>query len=227
MATKAQANEFIKKIAPIIQKYAKKNGYKIVSPIIAQACLESGYGQSSLSAKYHNYFGMKCGSSWKGKSVNLMTKEEYTPGINTVIRDNFRVYDSMDEGVKGYFEFISYSRYANLKKATSPMEYLTFIKQDGYATGSKYVEDNMNLVKAYSLTKYDTIAEEGLKDTIESIVNVVKPSTSNNKKTNEEIAQEVIDGKWGAGSARKKKLKAAGYNYSTIQKLVNKLLKNK
>lgn len=45
------------------------------------------------------------------------------------------------------------------------------------------------------------------------------------KKTNEEIAKEVIAGKWGNGAARKQKLKAAGYNYSTIQAIVNKLLK--
>ena len=225
MATKAQVNEFIKKVAPIVQKYAKQYNYKVVSPIIAQACLESGYGQSSLAYKYHNYFGMKCGSSWKGKSVNLMTKEEYSPGVITNIRDNFRVYHSLDEGIKGYFEFMSYSRYDNLKKASSPVEYLTLIKQDGYATASKYVEDNMAVVKSYNLTQYDTIAKEKMKEDINKIVNTVSTTDPSKKKTNEEIALEVIDGKWGAGSVRKKKLKAAGYNYSAIQKLVNKLSK--
>lgn len=44
------------------------------------------------------------------------------------------------------------------------------------------------------------------------------------KKSNEEIAREVIAGKWGNGTARKKKLKEAGYDYSAIQKIVNKLL---
>ena len=39
------------------------------------------------------------------------------------------------------------------------------------------------------------------------------------------IAKEVIDGKWGNGIERKKKLKAAGYNYSEVQKMVNSLLK--
>ena len=73
--TAAQCKQFIETIAPIVQKYAKKYGYKVVSPIIAQACLESKYGFSGL-AKYHNYFGMKCGSSWKGKYVVKDTKEE-------------------------------------------------------------------------------------------------------------------------------------------------------
>lgn len=47
------------------------------------------------------------------------------------------------------------------------------------------------------------------------------------KKTNEEIAKEVIAGKWGNGTKRKKALTAAGYNYADIQALVNKLLKKR
>lgn len=43
-------------------------------------------------------------------------------------------------------------------------------------------------------------------------------------KSVDEIAKEVIAGKWGSGVARKKKLEAAGYTYSTIQNRVNALL---
>lgn len=50
---------------------------------------------------------------------------------------------------------------------------------------------------------------------------VAKPT----KKSNEEIAREVIAGKWGNGAARKQRLKNAGYNPAVIQALVNKLLK--
>ena len=156
MATDKQIKAFIKKIAPIVQKYAKKYGYKVCSPIIAQACLESAYGLSLLStSKYHNYFGLKCGSYWKGKSVNLYTKEEYKAGTLTTIKDNFRVYDSMEAGVKGYFEFISTARYSNLKTAKTPKKYLELIKSDGYATSSSYVSSNMTLINKYKLTKYD------------------------------------------------------------------------
>ena len=42
------------------------------------------------------------------------------------------------------------------------------------------------------------------------------------KKSNNEIAKEVLAGKWGVGSERKKKLTEAGYNYNAIQKIVNK-----
>ena len=44
------------------------------------------------------------------------------------------------------------------------------------------------------------------------------------KKDTTTIAKEVIAGKWGTGEERKKKLKAAGYNYDTVQKKVNELL---
>ena len=54
-------------------------------------------------------------------------------------------------------------------------------------------------------------------------VTTVKSSAK--KKTNKQIAEEVIAGKWGNGDTRKKKLTEAGYNYSTIQKLVNEMLK--
>lgn len=155
MASSAQAKKFIELIGPIIQEEAKARGYKVCSPIIAQACIESAFGTSSLGYRWHNYFGMKCGSSWKGKSVNLSTKEEYFPGQLTTIRDNFRVYDSMEEGVKGYFDFISTNRYANLKDAQTPKEYLELIKKDGYATSSSYVNTNLNCINRYDLERFD------------------------------------------------------------------------
>ena len=48
-----------------------------------------------------------------------------------------------------------------------------------------------------------------------------------NKKSNEEIAKEVIAGKWGNGNARKSKLTKAGYDYEAIRKLVNQMIKGK
>lgn len=44
------------------------------------------------------------------------------------------------------------------------------------------------------------------------------------KKTDKEIAQEVILGKWGNGSDRRQRLTEAGYDYAKIQKIVNELV---
>lgn len=205
MASSAQAKEFINRIAPIIQEEASKRGYKVCSAIIAQACIESGYDTSLLAYKFHNYFGMKCGSSWKGKSVNLRTKEEYTPGTLTTIRDNFRAYSSMEEGVKGYFDFISTKRYANLKSATTPEQYLQRIKDDGYATSSRYVQTNMDCIRKFDLTKWDF----------------------KQLKTIDEVAREVLSGKWGNGTERMRRLTEAGYDYVEVQRRVNQLVKER
>lgn len=159
MPSSAAQKLFINEIGYIIQEEAKKRGYKVCSPIIAQACLESNYGVSQLASRWHNYFGMKCGSSWKGKSINLSTKEEYTQGTLTTIRDNFRVYNSMEDGVTGYFDFINVKRYDNLKSASTPREYLTRIKNDGYATSSSYVQSNMNVINRHDLQRFDWEAE--------------------------------------------------------------------
>lgn len=56
-----------------------------------------------------------------------------------------------------------------------------------------------------------------------AINNAITNSTGN-KKSNLEIAKEVIQGKWGIGVARKNALTKAGYDYGEIQKQVNKLL---
>ena len=157
--TTAQAKEFINHIAPMMQAEAKKRGYKIVSTAIAQAVIEGAAGTSKLAKNYHNHFGLKCGSKWKGASVNLSTKEEYTAGTLTTIKDNFRVYSDDAEGVRGYYDFISTSRYANLKTATTPKQYAEMLKADGYATSSTYVNTLVSTMSKYALEKYDTMTE--------------------------------------------------------------------
>ena len=65
-------------------------------------------------------------------------------------------------------------------------------------------------------------------------IKVVNSKTTANKETTEKktskksidvIAKEVVEGKWGNGITRKKKLKAAGYDYNAVQKRINELLK--
>lgn len=166
--------EFITKISGYVKKYAPAYGILVYSPIIAQAILESGWGESKLASQYHNYFGLKCGSKWTGRSVNLTTSEEYTPGVHTTIKDNFRVYDSMEDGVKGYFEFIQLERYHNLRGITDPKKYLETIKADGYATSSTYVEKTYKLITQYDLTKYDKEEVKAMGKYASTLINQAK-----------------------------------------------------
>ena len=194
---------FIQKVAEKVRKYAPLYGIGVHSPIIAQAIVESGWGESVLASRYNNYFGLKCGSSWKGSSVNMATREEYKPGVVTNIRDNFRTYEDFDAGIRGYFEFISYSRYANLKGVTNPREYCEKIKSDGYATSSSYVDTLMRVIQENNLTRFDN------SDKPQSDVNI------------EDLAQRVIKGEFGSGEERKVLL---GGNYEKVQQRVNEIL---
>ena len=58
----------------------------------------------------------------------------------------------------------------------------------------------------------------------EKVNQLLGAKTSSSRKTNEEIANEVIKGLWGNGAERKNKLSAAGYDYNAIQSIVNKKL---
>ena len=207
---------FIEKIAKCVKKYAYVYGIEVHSPIIAQAILESGWGKSKLASRYHNYFGLKCGSTWKGKSVNMATKEEYKVGTLTNIRDNFRVYDSMDAGVKGYFDFINTNRYANLKGVRSPKEYVKRIKADGYATCSRYVDNIMRVIHDYNLTRFDGNGDDDMKK--EELTGKVLSG----KEIIDILAKRVINGDYGKGEERRKKL---GELYSVVQKRANEMLK--
>lgn len=184
--------------------YCKRIGvaYNNLCPIAvtAQSCIESNYGRSTLSSKYHNYFGLKTGKNWHGKSVKFKTKEEYVQGHLTTIYAEFRAFDSMEEGVKGYYEFVDTKRYANLKGVVSPTEYVKRIKEDGYATSYTYVSNVL------------------------SVVNNITPLCMSNDLIYK-LALEVIDGKWGNGKERKDLLTSCGYSYELVQKKVNEILK--
>ena len=217
-------SEFIEQIATYVKKYAYLYGIEVHSPIIAQAILESGWGKSSLASKYHNYFGLKCGSAWKGKSVNMATKEEFKVGTLTNIRDNFRVFDSMEDGVKGYFDFINYSRYANLRGVKDPEEYCRRIKADGYATSSAYVTNLMCVIRVNNLTRFDTdepIKEEPKKEDGDDMrKEELTGEVLSGKEIIDILAKRVIRGDYGNGADRKNKL---GELYSIVQHRVNEL----
>lgn len=162
----SQAKEFIRNIAPVICQEADKRGYGIRSTVIAQAIVEGACGTSKLARDYHNHFGMKCGTSWKGKSINMKTKEEYTPGVHTTIKDNFRAYDTDVEGVAGYYDFINTKRYANLRQAKDYTQYAEYLKKDGWATSSVYIQTLCETVKRYSLWKYDVETVDMIKEPV-------------------------------------------------------------
>ena len=123
--------EFIEQIAPFCQKYSKQYGFKIASPAIAQACLESAYG-TSPKASFHNYFGLKYRpgrvESNNGTFIDK-SKEQSANGTYTNIITQWYNFDSIEKGCRGYYEFLNISNYSKAKEAKSPLEYLQALKK--------------------------------------------------------------------------------------------------
>lgn len=135
---------------------AEYERFKILPSLtIAQAILESNWGRSMLSQKAHNYFGMKAGSSWKGATYNSKTQEQTLAGKPFTVNAAFRAYGSVAEGIRGYYVFLQYPRYQNLKGVTDYKEACRLIKADGWATDVKYTDKLIGLIEKYGLTKYD------------------------------------------------------------------------
>ena len=66
----------------------------------------------------------------------------------------------MEEGVKGYYDFINTKRYANLKTANTAQLYAERLKADGYATSSTYVNTLINTVKKWNLEEWDNFDKQ-------------------------------------------------------------------
>lgn len=198
-------NEFIPTIAPLVVSENNKRGKPLYpSVVIAQAICESGWGQSKIMMKANAIFGIKAYKGWQGKVYNAKTSECYDGKTYTNITACFRAYDSLAESIADYFNLIlGLSRYQKAIHTSSPLECITAIKNGGYATSPTYINTIMSIINSNNLTKYDNVE-----------------NSVDNSKSIEELAQEVIAGKYGNGEERKQKL---GNLYNEVQAKVNSI----
>lgn len=156
-------SQFIEQIAAYVAKYASKYNICVHSPIIAQAVLESASGTSELAQNANNYFGLKwrenrCPTS-NGYYIKVGSEQNADGSYTSSAMKWFR-FPNMEAGVQGYFDFVNNANYSKLKGVADPRTYLENIKAAGYATSLKYVENLMNVIQKYDLTKYDPIIGE-------------------------------------------------------------------
>ena len=123
---------------------------------IAQAIKESNWGKSKLASLYFNFFGMKWTPNCGCECVEFPTKEwNGTSYISITAR--FRKYKDFNDGIKGYYDFLSYNRYKNLIGVKNSYLACKLIQQDGWATSPTYAESLYNdYILKYNLIKYDT-----------------------------------------------------------------------
>lgn len=212
MNTCTTEQEYINKIALSVQRACKRYGY-LPSVLIAQSCLENGYGipdywdnpEIEKLLKANNMVGIKSellGDSWddytvwQGESITKKTPEEYDGEI-VPITDEFRKYDTIERSFCDFLLFLTYgSNYGKDREPKYGKEVLeikdpeTLIREvasRGYATGRAYPNHVMSIVKKHNLTKYDDLSK------IEKTIYTpgYKKETKNNKEE-EKMSTNII-----------------------------------
>ncbi len=152
-----QRKAFIRKIGPIAARVDKS--YQLLPSItIAQACLESNYGQSSLSQKYNNLFGVK---GFNPNTSAVMSTQEYRNGSWVTIKARFQIYDSYDAAIRAHARLFQSGttwnpqQYRHVLAARGYQQQAKALVQDGYATDPDYADKLIRLIEQYDLVKYD------------------------------------------------------------------------
>lgn len=168
-AATSQQTAFLNKAVKQAEKAAKKYG-TYPSVMIAQAIVESGWGQSGLSVNANNLFGMKAGGDWTGASYTSKTREEAN-GKSYYINAAFRKYNSYEESFedngKKLREGVSWQplRYqgAWIENA-STYAAATKALTGTYATDSKYDTALNTRITEYNLNQYDPVVTKTTKN---------------------------------------------------------------
>lgn len=147
---KLTRTEYIEKYAETAVREMKATGIP-ASITLAQGCLESGNGNSTLATKANNHFGIKCHKNWKGKTIRHDDDEK---------NECFRSYRNADESFRDHSDFLRYSdRYAALfnLELTDYKGWAYGLQKAGYATAKTYAESLIRIIEENELYRYDKL----------------------------------------------------------------------
>ena len=132
--------------------------YQIPASItLAQGILESGNGNSLLSTKGKNHFGIKCHNDWNGKKIFLDDDKK---------NECFRSYKNVSESYEDHSLFLTkYSRYSFLfdLKITDYKGWAKGLKKAGYATNPKYPDLLIKIIEENELYSFDKKSKTNVK----------------------------------------------------------------
>jgi hypothetical protein len=120
------------------------------SIIMAQACLESDNGNSTLAAKANNHFGIKCHTTWDGEIIYHDDDKA---------NECFRKYDTPNGSFFDHSDFLrSRDRYVALfsLSSTDYKGWAHGLKKAGYATNPMYAELLIKIIEENKLYELDT-----------------------------------------------------------------------
>ena len=203
-SSRVSQSDFLGLITDYAKQIAAENDL-YASVMIAQAALESGWGNSTLSkAPNYNLFGIK--GEYNGNSVVKDTLEDDGSGEYYQIQDAFRRYDNYGESLTDYaslltgdndvnnwrYNFYSGARYSNTNSYQDATAHLT----GRYATDTRYGDKLNRIIAENNLTQYDLASSD-------KPVSVVPSTPESNTGSNEAgsiagtYTVKAGDGFWG------------------------------
>ncbi|EAD9034726.1 GW domain-containing glycosaminoglycan-binding protein [Listeria monocytogenes] len=163
----SKEQNFLNELSPRAQEIQEKHGI-LTSITLAQAILESDWGQSGLAQKGNNLFGVK------GKSPQpmvTMTTKEFVDGKWIEINANFRKYKDWNESLDSHAELFlngtswNKDKYNGVIAADDYKKAAQELQSAGYATDPDYAEKLINIIEKYDLALYDRIEDKIYYDT--------------------------------------------------------------
>lgn len=145
MATSAECQAWIEKLAPVVCKYAKQYGIYMAGFVIAQGCEESGWGTSSLSRYQNNFFGIGGPGNWYS-------------------------YSSFEEGCEGYFKHTVLAQSQAAKSATTFDEYAAAYVASGYGEVAAIEQLIRPIYNKWNLEQYNGSGGGGVSNKLEEFV---------------------------------------------------------
>lgn len=162
-ATYKNKNEFVEKIAKDAQEVANQYGL-YPSVMIAQAILESAYGESQLTKEANNFFGIKftVGADEGRFGRYDIHSDEFVNGKRVSLAASFRKYPtakaSLEDNGKLLAQGLSWDRtfyQASWRKNAATYKEATKGLTGKYATDPLYDSKLNQLIENWNLSQYD------------------------------------------------------------------------
>ncbi len=147
-------SEFIMRLTPSAVESQRKSGV-LASITIAQAALESGWGESGLARAGNNLFGIKADSRWRGETLTLNTRE-FIKGQWVVVPALWRKYPSWQSSIDDHAAFLKQNpRYKACFLCTTAPAFAQALAQAGYATDPDYANKLIALMNRHQMQSLD------------------------------------------------------------------------
>jgi hypothetical protein len=149
---------FMSAVVPVARSLEATTGVP-ASVTVAQAILESNWGQSQLAQSANNYFGIKASGSLGNDGVVWMPTTEFdSSGRLYQTTSAFRAYKSLTDSLADHDQLLATAaRYAAAMRATSdPRQFASLIASEGYSTDPSYADKLIALMDRYDLYQLDT-----------------------------------------------------------------------